>query len=91
MRSPDVVPHAPLAPCKEDGATPREPEALLRFHEVKARVGLSKTTIYRLIHSGHFPAPRAITERAVGWRQSAIDDWIRDRIKQSQGGGNAAT
>ncbi|HDR9508372.1 AlpA family transcriptional regulator [Burkholderia cepacia] len=52
-------------------------ERLLRFAEVSARVGLSKSEIYRRINAGTFPAGVKLGVRVVAWRQSAVDDWIR--------------
>lgn len=53
------------------------PERLLRFAEVRARIGLSKSEIYRRIGAGTFPAGVKLGARAVAWRESTVDDWIR--------------
>lgn len=53
------------------------PERLLRFAEVRARIGLSKSEIYRRIGAGTFPAGVKLGARAVAWRESAVEDWIR--------------
>ncbi|HHT8972210.1 TPA: helix-turn-helix transcriptional regulator [Burkholderia cenocepacia] len=53
------------------------PERLLRFPEVRARIGLSKTEIYRRIAAGTFPAGVRLGARAVAWRESAVEAWIR--------------
>lgn len=62
---------------------PTPGDSLLRFPEVKRRVGLGKTFIYRLIARGEFPAPIRLTERAVAWPASAIDRWIAERVAAS--------
>ena len=54
-------------------------DRVLRAAEVRARVGLSRTTIWRLIKGGRFPKPVKLTEVAIGWRESAIDAWIEAR------------
>lgn len=55
------------------------PERLLRFAEVRARIGLSKSEIYRRIAAGTFPASVKLGARAVAWRESAVEAWIRAR------------
>ncbi|MCA8052078.1 helix-turn-helix transcriptional regulator [Burkholderia arboris] len=60
-----------------DKLRPERPECLLRFAEVRARIGLSKSEIYRRIGAGTFPAGIKLGVRAVAWRESAVDDWIR--------------
>lgn len=52
-------------------------ERLLRFAEVRARIGLSKSEIYRRIGAGTFPAGVKLGARAVAWRESVVEDWIR--------------
>lgn len=54
-------------------------DSFLRFPEVKARTGLSRTTIHRLIKAGDFPAPKSLGVRAVGWKVSAVKDWCASR------------
>ena len=55
------------------------PARILRFPEVVARTGLSRSTIYRLRRAGRFPQPVVLGARAVGWLESVIDEWIRGR------------
>ena len=51
-------------------------ERILRRPEVEQVVGLCTSSIYAMIASGEFPKPIRLGRRAVGWRQSVIDDWI---------------
>ena len=53
--------------------------SVLRLPQVKARTGLSRSSIYAAVKLGTFPAPIALGERAVGWLDSTIDDWITTR------------
>lgn len=57
---------------------------LLRLPQVKERVGLSRTQIYRLIKLGEFPPSIPITARAVAWRSDEIDAWVDQRITATQ-------
>jgi prophage regulatory protein len=55
---------------------------ILRLPAVKSRTGLSRSTIYLHIAQGTFPAPVSLGERAVGWIESEIDEWIARRIAE---------
>ncbi len=54
---------------------------ILRLPAVIARVGLSKPSIYRLMKKHSFPQSVKLGERAIGWVESSIDDWIKARIE----------
>ena len=58
----------------------------LRLPEVLARTGLSRSTIYVRLEQGRFPRPVSLGGRAVGWIESEVDEWIRQRIEASRGG-----
>ena len=57
---------------------------ILRLREVKTRTGLGRSTIYLRIAQGNFPKSIALGERAVGWLESDLDEWINERIRQSR-------
>ncbi|WP_428516817.1 helix-turn-helix transcriptional regulator [Roseovarius sp.] len=46
---------------------------------IQKLTGLSRSTIYRHINAGTFPAPVKLIERLIGWRHSTISEWIADR------------
>ncbi|WP_244430389.1 helix-turn-helix transcriptional regulator [Roseivivax halodurans] len=48
----------------------------MRRPEVEKITGLSKSTLYRMIARGDFPAPAKIGERAVGWRARTLHTWL---------------
>ena len=52
-------------------------QAILRLPAVKARVGLSRSSIDLHVSQGLFPKPVAIGPRAVGWLDSDIQEWLR--------------
>lgn len=56
----------------------RSRDNLVRFAEVKARTGLSRTTIYRKIGAGTFPPSKPISEGLVAWYESDINAWVAD-------------
>jgi prophage regulatory protein len=49
---------------------------ILRLPAVKARTGLSRSTIYLRVADGSFPPPVSLGARAVGWVESEVEDWI---------------
>ena len=52
----------------------------LRLADVRSRIGLIRSQIYRLASTGEFPKPYSLGARAVGWLESEIDKWIEGRI-----------
>lgn len=52
---------------------------VLRMPAVMERTGLSRASIYRLIHTDDFPAAIRLGSRAVGWPAQQIDEWIASR------------
>ncbi|KEZ75601.1 helix-turn-helix transcriptional regulator [Salinisphaera hydrothermalis] len=58
---------------------------ILRRPAVRAKTGLSDSTIYLRISQGRFPAPISLGGRAVGWLEHEIDEWLEARIRDSRG------
>ena len=58
--------------------------AILRLPTVKARTGLSRSTIYLRISEDRFPRPISLGGRAVGWIEAEIDDWLELQIEASR-------
>ena len=56
-----------------------DPTRLLTRQEVQLRCRLGRSTIYRLMRTGKFPAPLRIGMRAVRWKESEIDDFLSTR------------
>lgn len=57
---------------------------ILRRKTVEQRVGLGCSSLYNKIKAGEFPAPIKISERAVGWLESEIEEWIAARILEAR-------
>jgi prophage regulatory protein len=64
-------------------ATEATPPAILRLPEVMRLTGLGRSTIYRLLAVGQFPAPVQLSVRAVGWRRTDVDHWTAERPQVS--------
>ncbi|WP_322067285.1 recombinase family protein [Burkholderia ubonensis] len=58
----------------------REPDCIIRLKTVLARTGLSRSTIYRKIAEGTFPAQIRISVNGAGWRVSEISRWIANPV-----------
>ena len=58
----------------------REPDRIIRLRTVLARTGLSRSTIYRKIAEGTFPAQLKISTNGSGWHESDIVSWIADPV-----------
>jgi prophage regulatory protein len=57
---------------------PEKPDRILRINAVLKRTGLTRSTLYRKISAGTFPRQLRISTRCAGWRESAIDAWLRN-------------
>jgi prophage regulatory protein len=54
------------------------PERIIRLKTVLARTSLSRSTLYRKIAEGTFPAQVRISINGAGWHESDIDRWVED-------------
>ena len=61
--------------------------SILRLPGVKARTGLSRSTIYLRISEARFPRPVSLGGRAVGWIEAEVEQWLEQRIEASRKGG----
>ena len=58
----------------------REPDRIIRLKTVLVRTGLSRSTIYRKIAEGTFPAQIRISVNGAGWRESDVNRWISNPV-----------
>ncbi|CAB3786499.1 helix-turn-helix transcriptional regulator [Paraburkholderia fynbosensis] len=59
---------------------------LIRLREVRMRVGLGASTVYRYLAAGKFPRPVKIGGGRVAWLESEIDAWIASRAEATRHG-----
>jgi prophage regulatory protein len=59
-------------------------DRMLRRKEVEAITGRGRSAIYEGIAAGTFPKPVKIGARAVAWPESAIREWIAERMEGGQ-------
>ncbi|MBZ9993154.1 helix-turn-helix transcriptional regulator [Mesorhizobium sp. BH1-1-4] len=62
-----------------------EPDRIIRLRTVLDRTGLSRSTLYRKIAEGTFPAQLKISVNGAGWRETDINRWIADPVSWHAG------
>jgi prophage regulatory protein len=55
---------------------------ILRLREVRAKTGRSQSSIYADMKAGTFPRAVPIGGHAVGWLETEITEWIRERVAE---------
>ncbi len=68
-----------IEPSLNQAAIDSSRDNILRLPDVKARTGLSRSSIYAYIKDGKFPQHIALGERSVGWYESEVDAWVASR------------
>lgn len=58
---------------------------MLRAPEVMARTGLSRSTIWRRVRAGTFPAPVELGVNSIGWPALAVTEWLENRPRRTYG------
>jgi prophage regulatory protein len=61
-------------------------QSLWRLPRVEAETGYRRSSIYRLIKLGRFPAPIKIGDRASAWIDAEVRAWVTGRIELSRRG-----
>jgi prophage regulatory protein len=51
----------------------------MNLNDVLATLGISKSTLYRLIGAGQFPKPFKLSERLNGWRVEVVEAWLMSK------------
>lgn len=59
-------------------------KTIIRLPAVKARTGLSRSTLYLKIQQGTFPKNISLGERSTGWLENEVQEWIESRITASR-------
>ena len=54
-------------------------DRLLRLEAVISLIGMKRSWILQKVKDGKFPKPIKLSERAVAWYASDIEDWIKSR------------
>lgn len=65
------------------------PDRIIRLNTVLSRTGLSRSTIYRKIKAGTFPAQLKISVNGAGWKESEINCWVENPVAWRPANDNA--
>jgi len=57
---------------------------VIRRREVETLTGIPRSTLYAKIAIGDFPAPIKIGQRAVGWIEAEVHEWLDNCERSSQ-------
>ncbi len=49
---------------------------LIRMKEVKAKLGVSESTVRRMVEKGVIPKGKKLSDRMTVWNEKTIDDYI---------------
>lgn len=55
---------------------------IMRLEEVMSVTGFRRSSVYKYMAIGAFPKPVSLSDKAVGWVSTEIDDWIKARIAE---------
>ena len=56
-------------------------DRILRPAEAARKLGLERTTLFRMVKRGDLPPSIKITKKAVGWRESTLEAYIAQRAQ----------
>jgi len=54
-------------------------DTVLTTRELLKRIPLNRSTIWRMVREGRFPAPIQLTAARIGWRWSTVAAWLAER------------
>ena len=52
---------------------------LMRPVEVAALLGVHRSTVWRMVRAGEFPAAVKVSANRVGWRRAEVEAWVAAR------------
>jgi prophage regulatory protein len=61
--------------------TPFSKSRILRSHELAAKLGVSRVTLWRWERQGLLPGKTQIGPNIVGWLESEIDEWWNRKLE----------
>lgn len=55
---------------------------ILRRPKVEELTGLGRSAIYEYMARGQFPRPVRLSDKAVGWIEAEVSEWIIARVAE---------
>lgn len=55
------------------------PTRIIRRHPLAEMLGISLSTLARMVRDQTFPAPIRLSAQAVGWDMSEVESWLESR------------
>ena len=52
---------------------------IVRPRQIKAIVGLDRSTVHRMMKAGKFPQAIRLSEKTIGWPRYVLDEWLASR------------
>ena len=56
----------------------------LRRSQLEEKLGLTRSTIYKLMQDNEFPRPIKIGRRAVGWPEKEVNAWLDAKFAERE-------
>lgn len=70
----------PTHPSSNSELAPPSGQRFMRRPEVQRLTSLSRSSLYRLIAAGEFPAPIRLSAVSVAWLATEVSLWISERV-----------
>ncbi|MDB2608961.1 AlpA family transcriptional regulator [Paracoccaceae bacterium] len=55
---------------------------IFRRRQLEKQLGLTRSSIYKMMEDGEFPRPIKLGRRAVGWRADEVANWL-DKMQEA--------
>lgn len=62
----------------------QEVQSIVRFKQLRERVGLSRSEIRRRELAGEFPCRVRLGPRSVGWLTEEVNNWVAERARERE-------
>lgn len=57
---------------------------IIDIKRVTEKTSLGRTTVYNYMKDGRFPASVRLGERHVGWVETEVDAWLKEKVDASR-------
>lgn len=65
--------------------TPPQHAHIYRPPRAATFLGVSRSTVWRLVKAGHLPPPIKLSSQAVGWTEQTLLDFVNSRTTNAGG------